>query len=63
MINPRLNDKTVYLVKKAHTVLEVFDELVKMTGSEKRSRAIMFQNMNGVKSTMDRHRPKRSLKT
>jgi hypothetical protein len=51
------------LVKKAHNVLEVFDELAKMTGSEKRARAIMFQNMGGVKSTLDRHRPKRALKT
>jgi hypothetical protein len=63
MINPRIKDRTVYLIKKAHTVLDVFDELVKMTGSEKRARAIMFQNMGGVKSTLDRHRPKKSLKT
>jgi hypothetical protein len=63
MINPRTKDRTVYLVKKVHNVLEVFDEFAKMTGSEKRARAIMFQNMSGVKSTLDRHRPKRSLKT
>jgi SPX domain protein involved in polyphosphate accumulation len=61
-INLRIKDRTVYLVEKPHTVLDVFDELAKMTGSESRARAIMFQNMSGVKSTMDRYRPKKSLK-
>jgi hypothetical protein len=63
MINTRIQDKTTYMVKKCHTVLDVFDELARMTGSEKRARAIMFQNMSRVKSTLDRHRPKHSLKT
>jgi hypothetical protein len=63
MINPRITDRMVYLIKRGHTVLDVFDELAKMTGSETRARAIMFQNMSGVKSTLDRHRPKKSLKT
>jgi hypothetical protein len=42
--NPRIKDKKVFLKEKAHTVLEIFDEFAKMTGSEKRARAIMYRN-------------------
>jgi hypothetical protein len=63
MINPRIKDEVVYITKKGHSVLDVFDELVKMTGSELRARAIMIQNMTKVEGTLNNHRPKHSLKT
>jgi hypothetical protein len=63
MINPHFEDRTVYLVKKGHSALDVFDELTKMTGSELRARSIMLQNMTGVESTLNTHRPKHTLKT
>jgi hypothetical protein len=63
MQNTRITEKTVYIVKKGYSVLDVFDRFAKITGSERRARAIMFQNMSGVKSTLDRHRPKKLLKT
>jgi hypothetical protein len=62
-INTRITHKVCYMVKAHHTVLEVFDLFAKMTGSEKRARALMFQRMSGVKSTLDRYRQKKSLKT
>jgi hypothetical protein len=67
MLNTYLKDRDYsrnekYIVKTAYTVLDVFDELAKMTGSEKRARAIMLQNMSGVKTSLDKHRPKHSLK-
>jgi hypothetical protein len=63
MINSYIKDKIVYMVKRGHTVLDVFDELAKITGSELRARAVMLQNMTGVESTLNTHRPKHSLKT
>jgi hypothetical protein len=63
MINPRVNGRTVYVVKKGYSVLEVFDELAKVTGSKRRARAIMIQNMTGVESTLNTHRKKHTLET
>jgi len=63
MTNPRVKGRTAYLVQKAHNVLDVFDELAKITGSGLRARAIMFQNMVGVETTLNKHRPKKNLKT
>jgi predicted transcriptional regulator len=61
--NTRVKDRTVYIVRKGHTVLDVFDELEKITGSGLRARAIMIQNMTGVEATLNTHRPKHSLRT
>ena len=61
-INQRVKNKTAYVVKKGHSVLDVFDELAKITGSERRARAIMLQNMSRVETSLSKHRPKRTLK-
>jgi hypothetical protein len=63
MMNPRIKDKTIYLIKKGHNALDTFDELAKITGSERRARNIMIQNMTGIATTLNTHRPKHSLKT
>jgi hypothetical protein len=63
MINPHVKDKTNYLIKQGHAVLDTFDELAKITGSELRARNIMIQNMAKVTATLNTHRPKHSLKT
>jgi hypothetical protein len=63
MINPHIKDRVAYLIKKSHNTLDTFDELAKTTGSELRARSIMFQNMTGVQGTLNKHRPKHTLKT
>jgi hypothetical protein len=63
MINPYIKDRTVYLIRKTHTILDTFDELVKMIGSELRARSIMIQNLTKVAATLNNHRPKHTLKT
>jgi len=62
MQNERVKGSTKYIVKKGYAILDVFDELSKITGSEMRARAIMMQNMTKVESTLNKHRPKKSLK-
>jgi hypothetical protein len=62
MKNERIQNKTVYLIKKGHNVLDTFDELARMTGDKLRARNIMIQNIPKAENSLNVHKPKHSLK-